>query len=940
MIGRAAAVSAFLLTAHMALAVPAKPGIHAYPMPDGSTVSVSIVGDEHSRYYLSSDGYVLLPDEKGALRYATTDMKGEITLSDFVAADVPRRSPEAKSFLSQLDKSRVLEMTESVALDNMRKSKAKMPSSIVTNYPTTGSPTSMVILVQFKDIKFQTPNPKEAFTNLVRQDNYTHGGATGSALQYFKDNSNGVFSPDFEVFGPVTLPENEPYYGAGSAMMYDNQGYLMARDAVLALRADYPDEDFSRFDNDKDGFVDNIFIFYAGYGENEGAPSWTIWPHSAALYDMYNFDLTYDGVKFNKYACTNELQGNSGQTLCGIGTFVHEFSHVLGLMDHYPTKLSGSARSISPGNWDVMDSGSYNNSGNTPPCLNAFERYTLGWLNPRKLTGPENISLSPLHSSNEALLIQTEKDSEFFILENRQREGWDAYLGGHGMLIWHVDYDEGYWSDNNINNDGSHQRFDLVEADGVFGDSSRNGDPFPGSNSVRSFTAESTPPMTTWINVDPDMPLTDIYEVDSQITFRVKGGGDALTPPTATEATEITPVSFRANWNLVPAINEYELDVCEGDASVPVQTVKVSNSVSHVVEGLKPGTKYSYVVRSCEGTRMSANSNCIALSTLPPSFDMLSPVAVGAESVTDETFVAKWQPMAEAAGYVLNVYTKTVVDPVAESADFTDGVVLPEGWTTNCTNTGSQAGYFGQSAPALRMTFDGDRVVSANYPGGINSFEFWYRGNSTDDAASLSVEIPSGNSWISLYEISPLVKTEGTVVSFGDNEGAVKTLPVGLSQIRLVFNKGERGSLSLDDILLHHDATFTPAYIAGYDKKDCGNTLMEAVCGLSRSTRYYYTVSAYNASGVASLPSNEIEVMTSSEPGSVSGIGMESGSSVSVANGVVRIRVNEASNVAVYTLDGRLVYTGFLSTGESRDVRIGVPGMYMVKAGKTFKVIL
>jgi len=188
----------------------------------------------------------------------------------------------------------------------------------------------------------------------------------------------------------------------------------MARDGIIALREQHPEIDFSQYDNDGDGEVDYIFIFYAGYGQNEGAPDWTIWPHAAKLWDFYGIDCSYNGVRFNDYACTNELQGNRGTVRTGIGTFVHEYSHILGLMDIYPTRLSGSAREVSCGSYDVMDSGSYNNHGNTPPCFSAFERYSLGWLSPRKLTGPENIILDPLHTTNTALLIDTEKPEGVF----------------------------------------------------------------------------------------------------------------------------------------------------------------------------------------------------------------------------------------------------------------------------------------------------------------------------------------------------------------------------------------------------------------------------------------------------------------------------------------------------------------------------------------------
>lgn len=843
-----------------AWAVPAKPGLHQYELPDGSSISVSIVGDEFSHYYMTADGYPLVAERSGRLCYAKTDARGEMVSTGIAASDIHRRTAAERRLLDTIDPDAVAAAAARASLKRRpAAAPRRLPSEIVTDYPTSGNPKSIVLLVEFQDVKFTIDNPHKTFDDLANKEGYNYNGATGSAADYYRDNSNGTFVPDFEIFGPVTLPQCEPYYGAESATTYDVQGWLMARDGIMAMREQYPDVDFSEYDNDGDGFVDNVFIFYAGYGQNEGAPGWTVWPHSAELWDMYNIDLTYNGVKFNKYACTNELRGTKGTELTGIGTFVHEYSHVLGLMDHYPTHLAST--DVSPGTFDVMDRGSYNNNGNTPPCFSAFERYTLGWLNPRRLSAPENIVLEPLDESNVALLIETANDNEFFILENRRQRGWDAHAGGHGMLIWHIDYDSELWERNSLNNEYSHQRVDLVEADRICGDQTRSGDPFPGSGNVRSFTSTSTPAMKTWIGVDPDMPLTDISEVDQTITFRVKGGGDALEIPQAEAATEVAPTSFTANWKLVAGIGHYELAVSEGLSKVPFLTVKVEGSTSYKVENLKPATDYNYVVRSCDGDRISYDSEPVTVRTLDPTIDMIRPVVLDATDVTENSFTARWEAVKDAVGYKVSVYAKEVIDPLSDRVDFSDGLNLPDGWTTSCSSTGNLKNYYGEAAPSLRMMTDGDRISTPDYPGMINSMSFWYRGNSTDENASIGVESFVGGAWQTVLTVSPVVKSEGTVVTIGGS-GDDALMPSGTTRLRIVFHRGASGSLYVDDIVVGHDGSFKPLYAGDWNNRDCGQTLSAAVDGLAGHTQYFYTVTAYGDGGLTSLVSDEMPVYT------------------------------------------------------------------------------
>lgn len=111
---------------------------------------------------------------------------------------------------------------------------------------------------------------------------------------------------------------------------------------------------------------------------------------------------------------------------------------MLGWPDFYDTNGSDFGTGVGVFNWSLMCQGSRNDGGRTPPSLTAMERMMAGWLTPTTLTRSGDYELNPIQQ-NEAYLIATDTEGEFFLLENRQQTGWDRALKGHGMLIYHVD---------------------------------------------------------------------------------------------------------------------------------------------------------------------------------------------------------------------------------------------------------------------------------------------------------------------------------------------------------------------------------------------------------------------------------------------------------------------------------------------------------------------
>lgn len=382
------------------------------------------------------------------------------------------------------------------------------------------APRGVVILVSFSDKAFRQTN--EAMTQWAMGDTYTYNGATGSIRRYFLDQSWGAYDMQIDVVGPVTVSNTVNYYGANDAWDNDQHPDEMVVEACqLAAEQGI---DFSKYDVNEDGEVDWVVVLYAGKGEASGGDANTIWPHQ--------YDLAYTGADFklngkwvNHYCCLNELDGYGKRE--GIGTFCHEFSHVMGLPDFYATN---NATHHTMCDWDIMDYGPYNNNGNTPPAYSAYERWFMGWMKPRLVNEASSVILPPLNETIGAACFMTENGADidnilapnpktFYIFENRQKTGndtpWDNYLPGSGMLITKISWSKGKWEDNTVNNYASAMGVDILEAV---------------ANTTTGYSAKGKatdlyPAGATEFTKMTNYQVTDIEMNNRIITFNVNGGG-------------------------------------------------------------------------------------------------------------------------------------------------------------------------------------------------------------------------------------------------------------------------------------------------------------------------------------------------------------------------------------------------------------------------------
>lgn len=630
-----------------AMAVPAKPGLITYQQPDGSQVKVRLVGDENHSFFLSEDGY-LLDRHDNVFYYADADNEGRVTRSEFRLVDTPAQKPGMQAFLDRIDREAIrakMSVAKQEVLAEREAARAALNSETPqratrsgeetpvmrgpglfpnSNYPVFGQQKGLVILVEYQDVPFTLDNPYDYFERMLHEEGFSDYGGTGCVREYFLENSMGQFDPQFDIYGPVTLPKDREYYGGHSGSNNDKNAAQMIIDACQALDDEV---DFSQYDCDGDGWIDNVFVFYAGQGEASGGPAESIWPHAWYVYQGGGKNVRLDGVRLDRYACSNEWENIQGGRPDGIGTFVHEFSHVMGLPDLYATDYS---EAITPGEWSVMDVGPYNNNGCTPPRYSAFERYALGWMEPVDMRVAASATLPPI-STNMAGIFKcyrttgTENNNEYYLFENRQQEGWDEPLPYHGMLVWHIDYKSSKWSSNTVNNDASHQYVDLVEAATGTLVHNRRYDPFPGARRKKQFTDDTNPSAASWLGTPSNCPVTNIEEKNGLITFDINGGAEDPQAPVALAATDVTADSFRANWESEEGqtywLSVYSYSAPENEEDSPekvylpgYEMLSVGDASFLTVGGLEPGVNYYYVVYAGNAWQKSAPSAEINIS--------------------------------------------------------------------------------------------------------------------------------------------------------------------------------------------------------------------------------------------------------------------------------------------------------------------------------------
>lgn len=846
------------------VAVPAFRGVVVVTQPDGTPLSIVRHGDESFSYTSTEDGYLVKQNESGFYEYAELDAWGALHTRGVVAKNAPNRTGNEKRFVK---KTGVFGTKVSdVVAPSKRRSVAPQKA-----YPLTGNPKSLVILAEFTNKKFVIADPQQAYTALLNEQGYSANGATGSARDYFSDNSKGVFAPNFVVVGPVSLDQTFNYYGQNINGSDANPRQMIIDACVKAAALGV---DFSEYDTDGDGFVDNVFVYYAGYNEAEGGGENTIWPHRWRLSTPY----LVGGKKILDYACTSELKGNIGATMCGIGTFTHEFGHVLGLPDFYATN---GATHTTLGDWEIMDGGAYNNAGRTPPAYSAYERFCLGWLTPIVLKNPSLVTLESLLSSNQAYMITESRSHnlnptspnspQFLMLENRQKVGWDAYVPGHGLLVMRVNYSASTWASNGPNNDVNALGVDIVEA-GTYAVNSSS-DPFPGTANVTYFRP------TLRNGTDINQPLTYITETNGIISFRYDGGGEGFPRYQAFPKTLNPFVTVQEQPSVsqfVPVVGEKLIEPLKmklkngTNFSIRSTADPVSEWLTNATLTLSPALDSTLNLNvEIRYLPLLASFDDVHRDTLVITCDQYTkyeiplrgqstrpilvevPIARAATDTTSSSFIANWDAAFDATGYYLSVYSHTGNNKtLSEGFSSVLNDVMPIDWISNFPT--KQITIFGNEVPSLVFSASSDTLLSERYLFPIEKISFWVHSMSAT-GSKLFIDGFDGVNWTTIQTIT----IDATM------KRVVKELPLPISntfsRFRIRYEKVQ-GNVLFDDFTVHF--TQSVEYICRHKHT---TQLSEKISSLSSNATYKYAVQSTDKTPYyenITDYSNEIEVLT------------------------------------------------------------------------------
>ena len=726
---------AVLICSMSAWAVMASPEPFEFTKADGTTVMARIYGDEFHSYVESLDGELL------------------------------RGSRDIQVLNESAEHRRVQRIQHAAGYKT---------------YPTKGSPRSLVLLVSFADLEFG--ETLQDFRDLLNKSGYNHNGATGSCRDYFIASSDSIFSPQFDCYGPFKVSKNMEYYGGNDGKSTSKHANEMVAEACqLAHEAGV---NFKDYDTNNDGVLDNVFVFFAGHNEAEGASEKTIWPHQS---NISNMDVRLDGVLAASYACTSEYRGVDGKTRCGIGTFCHEFGHVLGQPDFYDTDYNY----YSVSNWDIMCSGCYNNDGNTPPTYSAYERMYLDWLTPKQLTLPGQYTLTDVPFHKEAYLIaatthnlsSTNPDpNEFFLLDYRSGDNeWDKSLPGLGMIVWHIDYSSSAWKSNTPNNGPTIMRMHLEEANGIGwkkraeGEPGRASDVYPGTQNVTSFTP------TLHNGTQLAQPVFNITEANSVIsfTFMSVGGASLRADKEAIElTTTVDDKKSIVDWEP----QSFNLFGSGLDPKKSITLMSKSSSFLFYVGENAPARKSSEWLRStmlqaqedstlqhkiwvsyvptsqnCEPTKSSitisseaANISMPVSGNAPRPTYVTVPETYKPSDITPYSFTAKWGNQEDAEKFYLTLYQveEGTTDFTQNFEKFDDmSVIREQGWQSNTTTTTTSDKADGQRA--LYFKNHGDQITSETYPSPVTTLSFWYNSFAAtiDTVGVIEMEAFDGDTW-------------------------------------------------------------------------------------------------------------------------------------------------------------------------------------------------
>lgn len=566
-------------------AVPAAPDLHELKQADDAPFKGRQWGDEFLAGWETDDGYTIVFDgELKSWTYADFDREGDL-ISSRRRVDRERPAPNLGKGLRPKGKMRAKRTLVDFPLGTAPA--AALPEGLSPSSPLAeGAPPATVtrnipvILVNFADT---TPTTTAAdFTTLL----FSTG--SWSLKDYYDEVSYGRFtvsSGPFGVTGWVAAANPHDYYGQKSGwgppdMWPGDLAYEAVQQADAAV-------DFSAYDSNGDCKVDVVAIVHQGPGQEASGVATDIWSHSWSLTVTKGYGLSHYGPYTTNDLCTADpsrymVVDNyimQPETYVGaittMGVFAHEYGHALGLIDLYDSDYTSEG----VGNWSLMASGSWggvSRNGDRPTHLDPWSKTVLSWVSPVKLTATETgKTLNAIETSGEVSQfldrVPQGGAGEYFLLENRQKTGFDAALPGAGLLLWHID--ESISSNKNELYPGcttcpSHYKVALVQADNLYHMEMKQnrggaGDPFPGSTGNRTINESTFPASVLYSSAAAGFSILNISDSGALMT------ADVVMPDTTPPVTTITvappPFSSSASGSFTFIADEIATFACRLD---------------------------------------------------------------------------------------------------------------------------------------------------------------------------------------------------------------------------------------------------------------------------------------------------------------------------------------------------------------------------------------
>lgn len=830
---------------------------------------------------------------------------------------------------------------------------------------TEGDYRILVVLVNFQDIRFSTQwgDYKALIDDMLNGKDFKFQGATGSVNNFFQRVSAGKFNPIFDVAGPVTLSKNEIDYVTSNPddVLTDENGnpildssgkktpvYPAGRMVEEAVKALENDVDFSQYDSDGDGYVDFIYFFFAGVSATTGGDKvHNIWPHAFTLTSALGAPVEIDGVKVNRYCTSSELGSN--KQLAGIGTFCHEFGHVLGLPDFYDTANNDGRPSacFTPGCFSSMDAGYYNNNEHTPPLYSSYEQYSLEWMKPATLSGTGSYTLLPIEARPFAYQVTSKSNPhEYYLLEARGNSYLDRFMLGHGMLVWHIDFNLDIWNSNKPNKDPNHQRVDVVEADNIKTEGTRSGDTFPGAAGICEFTKGVTPAFKDWTGNPLGYDLRQIRsEFDGTISFNANSdsqiAAEAVIAAPTVKVTGATANSIDIEWSALENAKDYYVSVFNADdfngdllpyeAYAPgyyfrkLDGVEAKDGIYRTTLSDLPGNMNCgimlYAANDLNASRQAAP---VVVSTVDSSDFAKAATNIRMSTAAEGYVITDWDEVEGADEYELVIATREKGQSTSTSTYDFETSDMPENWSGNGKYDNRK---YGVSAPSYALQSPGAYLQSEVFSQPISELTFWACRRYNDKGAEISIFALDKNGVPSL----------AAVVSDPDNKGEIVKvdMPAESYGFRISYNYSVTDlHLYIDDINVTFTAGHIDTPVADADVEYDGNSAN--VKGLKENQEYVAYVYPIKEKERGAKSNEYFFKVENLEISGVEGV-IDSASSISFAtDGLILLPSDSNSSFSIYSIDGTAIALNHKGSFE-----LPSKGIYLISTpGKTLKLIL